>query len=133
MNKEQKMVEEFHKAFDILVADKPCLPDDETRALRVSLIQEEFAELVVALVDEDLVEVADALADLLYVVYGAGLSFGLDLEPLFTEVHRSNMSKTGGRKREDGKWEKPESYSKAKLKPIIDEMTRRANNDTRNI
>jgi predicted HAD superfamily Cof-like phosphohydrolase len=52
-------------------------------------------------------------------VYGAAVSYGIDMEPVFNEVHRSNMSKVGGHKREDGKWVKPATYSKACLEPII--------------
>jgi predicted HAD superfamily Cof-like phosphohydrolase len=62
---------------------------------------------------------AKELADLLYVVYGTAVSLGIDMEPVFKEVHRSNMSKVGGYKREDGKWVKPPTYSPADILPII--------------
>ena len=67
----------------------------------------------------DVEAVAKELADLLYVVYGTAVSCGLDMAPVFREVHRSNMSKVGGHKRADGKWVKPPSYSPAHLRPIL--------------
>jgi len=63
--------------------------------------------------------VAKELADLLYVVYGTAVSCGIDMEPVFREVHRSNMSKVGGHKRADGKWVRPATYSPARLEPIL--------------
>ncbi|MEC4681184.1 MAG: hypothetical protein VST67_10880, partial [Nitrospirota bacterium] len=69
---------------------------------------------------KDLPAMAKELADLLYVVYGTAVSLGIDLEPVFKEVHRSNMSKVGGYKREDGKWVKPPTYSPASLEDILE-------------
>ncbi len=62
------------------------------------------------------------MADLLYVVYGAAVSYGIDMDPVFREVHRSNMSKVGGYKRADGKWVKPATYSPACIEPIVAEQ-----------
>nr|MBP8154271.1 hypothetical protein [Nitrospira sp.] len=114
----QAMVEEFHRKFDIAVSDRPSLPEDATRQLRVRLIQEEFEELQEAMVARDLPGVAKELADLLYVVYGTAVSYGLDMDPVFREVHRSNLSKVGGYKRADGKWVKPPTYSPAQVEPL---------------
>ena len=119
MTEAQRMVEEFHRRFDIVVADRPCVPDDATRALRVRLIQEEFEEFQQAMAQSDLQGMAKELADLLYVVYGSAVSCGIDMEPVFREVHRSNMSKVGGHKRADGKWVKPPTYSPADLQSIL--------------
>ncbi|MFM8540021.1 MAG: MazG nucleotide pyrophosphohydrolase domain-containing protein, partial [Nitrospira sp.] len=94
-----------------------------TRALRVRLIQEEFDELREALAQADPAAVAKELADLLYVVYGTAVSCGIDMQPVFREVHRSNMSKVGGHKRADGKWVKPPTYSPACVEPILAEQT----------
>jgi len=69
---------------------------------------------------KDLASMAKELADLLYVVYGTAVSLGIDMEPVFKEVHRSNMSKVGGYKREDGKWVKPATYSPASLDKILE-------------
>jgi predicted HAD superfamily Cof-like phosphohydrolase len=118
----QSMVERFHRLFDIFVQPRPGPIDERTRVLRERLIQEEFDELKQAMANEDLPAIAKELADLLYVVYGTAVSYGIDMEPIFREVHRSNMSKVGGYKREDGKWVKPASYSPAAVAPIVAEQ-----------
>ena len=115
----QQMVLKFHKEFDIHIAETPSVPDERTQALRVRLIQEEFDELKEAFKKNDLPHIAKELADLLYVVYGTAISYGIDMEPVFQEVQRSNMSKVGGYKREDGKWVKPATYSPANIAPIL--------------
>ena len=94
-----ELVAEFMRAFEQDVHSDTTLREAETRALRYELIREELEELHEAFGAKDIVEVADALADLLYVVYGAGHAFGINLDECFLEVHRSNMSKLG----EDGK------------------------------
>jgi predicted HAD superfamily Cof-like phosphohydrolase len=119
MSDEQEMVTAFHRAFDIAIGTLPAVPDAATCALRVNLIQEEFTELREALSQRDIEAVAKELADLLYVVYGTAVSCGIDMAPIFREVHRSNMSKVGGHKRADGKWIKPSDYSPAHLQPIL--------------
>ncbi len=119
VNKAQQMVLEFHQEFDIYIAQQPTIPDEATQTLRTRLIQEEFEELQEAMKTKDLANVAKELADLLYVVYGTAVSCGIDMEPVFQEVHRSNMSKVGGHKREDGKWVKPATYSPADIPPIL--------------
>ena len=81
------------------VKEKASFPDDTIVQLRVDLIEEELNELKEAIKNNDIVEVADALTDILYVTYGAGHSFGVNLDKCFDEVQRSNMSKLG----EDGK------------------------------
>lgn len=113
------MVLEFHEQFDIHVATQPAIPDEATQKLRIRLIQEEFNELQEALTIQDLSAIAKELADLLYVVYGTAVSCGVDMEPVFREVHRSNMSKIGGHKRDDGKWVKPPTYSPAQIQTIL--------------
>ena len=92
-------VGEFMKTFGQEVKDKPSFSTDKINQLRISLIQEELDELKEAMINNDLLEVADALTDLLYVTYGAGHAFGIDLDKCFNEVQNSNMSKLG----EDGK------------------------------
>ncbi len=113
------MVFAFHQEFDIHIADQPTTLDEPTQTLRTRLIQEEFDELQEAMKAKDLPNIAKELADLLYVVYGTAVSCGIDMEPIFQEVHRSNMSKIGGHKREDGKWVKPPTYSPADISPIL--------------
>ena len=119
MNDAQKMVQEFHEQFDIHISTTPSVPGEATQILRNRLIQEEFEEFQEAMQSKNLSAMAKELADLLYVVYGTAVSLGIDMEPVFKEVHRSNMSKVGGYKREDGKWVKPPTYSPASLDAII--------------
>ena len=92
-------VGEFMKTFGQEIKNKPSFSTEKINQLRVSLIQEELDELKEAMAKNDLLEVADALTDLLYVTYGAGHAFGIDLDKCFNEVQNSNMSKLG----EDGK------------------------------
>lgn len=124
MTDEQSMVEEFHRKFEIVIQGIPADLTDETKRLRVRLIQEEFDELKEAMVAGPLSSVAKELADLLYVVYGTAVSYGIDMDPVFREVHRSNLSKVGGYKRDDGKWVKPATYSPARLEPILEAQRR---------
>lgn len=88
-------VGDFMEAFGQEVLYVPTLPDFNLGALRLDLIEEEVQELRDGLGKSSLLEVADALTDILYVVYGAGHSFGIDLDDCFNEVHRSNMTKLG--------------------------------------
>lgn len=125
MTDEQTMVEEFHRKFEILIQAAPAEVTDETKQLRVRLIQEEFNELKESMAGGNLASVAKEMADLLYVVYGTAVSYGIDMEPVFREVHRSNLSKVGGYKRADGKWIKPATYSPASLEPILDAQRER--------
>lgn len=125
MYEAQKMVREFHREFDIHVAERPGVPDAKTAALRERLIQEEFDELKEAMKAGRLPGIAKELADLLYVVYGTAVSYGIDMAPVFREVQRSNMSKVGGYKRDDGKWVKPPTYSPAEIEPILERQRRR--------
>jgi len=89
----------FMKTFGQEVKNKPSFSSDKINQLRISLIKEELDELKEAMNSKDLLEVADALTDLLYVTYGAGHAFGIDLDKCFEEVQNSNMSKLG----DDGK------------------------------
>ena len=122
MRDEQAMVEEFHRKFSIVAQATPTDLNEETKRLRVRLIDEEFDELKESMAGGDLAAVAKEMADLLYVVYGTAVSYGIDMDPVFREVHRSNMSKVGGYKREDGKWVKPATYSPARIEPILAEQ-----------
>jgi len=118
-----ELVGDFMESMDQEVRIKPTFPDDRIQKLRLDLIEEELDELQYGIDNKDLVEIADALTDLLYVVYGAGHSFGIDLDECFHEVHRSNMSKLGPDfkpiKREDGKVMKPATYSPPDLKTVL--------------
>ena len=83
----------FMKTFGQEVKSKPSFSTDKINRLRLSLIKEELDELKEAMNNKDLLEVADALTDILYVTYGAGHAFGIDLDKCFDEVQNSNMSK----------------------------------------
>ena len=83
----------FMKTFGQEVKTLPSFSTDKINRLRIDLIKEELEELIVAMNDKDLLEVADALTDILYVTYGAGHAFGIDLDKCFEEVQNSNMSK----------------------------------------
>ena len=85
----------FMKTFGQEVKTKPSFSSDKINKLRIDLIKEELDELQEAMKNNDLLEVADALADILYVTYGAGHAFGIDLDKCFEEVQNSNMSKLG--------------------------------------
>ena len=115
------MVEDFMNAFGQDVEKTTGWTN--VAELRYELIREELEEMREALDSKDMVGIADALSDLLYVVYGAGHSFGINLDACFNEVHRSNMSKLGadGKPiyREDGKVLKGPDYSEPDLKKIL--------------
>jgi predicted HAD superfamily Cof-like phosphohydrolase len=120
------MLREFHHTFRAHAEDEPTTDlMAETIALRVSLIQEELDEYRNAAETRDLVEVADALSDLMYVVLGTYVAHGLHLhaEPLFAEVHRSNMSKLDDAGepifREDGKVLKSDRFEQPDLQTIL--------------
>ena len=119
-----ELVGDFMEVFGQEVKDIPEIPDWNTCALRLDLITEEVRELEVALANENLVDIADALTDILYVAYGAGHAFGIDLDACFAEVHRSNMSKLGpnGKPlyREDGKVLKGPDYFDPDLESILE-------------
>ena len=85
----------FMKSFGQEVKTKPSFSTDKINKLRIDLIKEELDELIEAMKNNDLLEVADALTDILYVTYGAGHAFGVDLDKCFDEVQSSNMSKLG--------------------------------------
>ena len=113
----------FMKTFGQEVKNKPSLSDNKINELRVSLIQEELDELKEAMNNKDLLEVADALTDLLYVTYGAGHAFGIDLDKCFDEVQNSNMSKLDENGKpiynENGKVMKGPNYFKPDLSKFV--------------
>jgi predicted HAD superfamily Cof-like phosphohydrolase len=122
MNEAQRMVRDFHENFGLPRNDSPAWPGTIAHRLRVNLIEEELAELRNAGETQDLVEIADALGDLLYVVYGAAVTYGIDLEPVFSEIHRSNMSKgdSNAAARCDGKVLKGANYSPPRVAEVLE-------------
>ena len=115
----------FMKTFGQEVKLKPSLSTDKINSLRLSLIKEELNELKDALDRKDLVEIADALTDILYVTYGAGHAFGINLDKCFDEVQNSNMSKldVNGKPiyNEFGKVLKGPNYFKPNLRKFLEE------------
>lgn len=117
--KEQDMVREFHQTMGAPARTAPFpIPEPEQR-LRLRLIREETEELDEALQNKDLIKTADALADILYVVLGTAVSAGINIGPVFEEVHRSNMTKTGGGKRGDGKVSKGANYQPPDIQTVL--------------
>ena len=116
-------VGDFMEAFGQEVLIAPTTPDPSVAKLRLELIREEVAELQAAVDGMDMLAIADGLTDILYVVYGAGHAFGIDLDECFHEVHSSNMTKLGpgGRPlyREDGKVMKGPNYREPNLEPFV--------------
>ena len=117
-------VKTFMETFGQEVKMKPSFSKDKINSLRYDLIKEELEELKVAMENKDLLEVADALTDILYVTYGAGHAFGIDLDKCFEEVQNSNMSKLGEDNKpifnESGKVMKGPKYFKPDLTKFID-------------
>ena len=115
-------VEAFHEAFGLLRGEHPELPDLPTRGLRIKLLREEFEEYLKAEAEDDLVEVADALADIIYIAYGTAVAYGIPLDRVFAEVHKSNMAKLVDGKvirRADGKILKPETWTPPDIKGVL--------------
>ena len=116
-------VKNFMETFGQEVKNRPSFSTDKINKLRYDLIKEELDELKVALDNKDFVEVADALTDILYVTYGAGHAFGIDLDECFEEVQNSNMSKLDKNGKpiynKDGKVMKGPRYFKPDLKKIL--------------
>ena len=116
-------VETFMKTFGQEVKSKPSFSSDKINKLRIDLIKEELDELQEAMENNDLLEVADALTDILYVTYGAGHAFGIDLDKCFDEVQNSNMSKLGENGEpiynESGKVMKGPNYFKPDLSKFV--------------
>ena len=117
-------VKTFMETFGQMVRTKPQIPDDKTMQLRFDLIKEELKELEQAMKEKNLEEIADALTDILYVTYGAGFAYGINLDKCFKEVQRANMSKLDKDGKpiynEKGKVMKGPYYSKPNLKQFVE-------------
>tara|TARA_B100001029_G_scaffold70742_1_gene57582 strand:+ start:399 stop:770 length:372 start_codon:yes stop_codon:yes gene_type:complete len=116
-------VKKFMQTFGQSVRAKASFPNDKIISLRLGLIREELAELEEAIEKKDIKEVADALTDILYVTYGAGHAFGINLDKCFKEVQNSNMSKLGSDGKpiynENGKVMKGPDYFKPDLSKFV--------------
>ena len=116
-------VKKFMETFGQEVKTKSEFPSDKIVKLRYDLIKEELDEFEEAIKDKDLTQVADSLTDILYVTYGAGIAFGIDLDKCFDEVQKSNMSKLGADGKpiynEKGKVMKGPNYFKPDLNKFV--------------
>ena len=117
-------VKKFMETFGQMVRTKPQFPDEKTIELRFDLIKEELDELEEAMKTKNLKEIADALTDILYVTYGAGYAYGVNLDKCFKEVQRANMSKLGNDGKpifnEKGKVMKGPKYTAPDLKKFVE-------------
>ena len=123
MNTHQKQVREFMQAFGQSIPDS-FSPQEYPSELRTALIVEECMEFGKAAEENNFVEMIDAICDILYVTYGAAIAMGIDIDPFFDEVHRSNMSKLDPItkqpiRRADGKILKPNTYSPPNIKELL--------------
>ncbi|MBI5878656.1 MAG: nucleotide pyrophosphohydrolase [Chloroflexi bacterium] len=122
----QEKVKQFHEAYGLDDPPGPCIPAPDAVRLRLHLIEEEAAEFRLSSEAGHLADSIKELCDLLYVVLGAANAYGIDIEPFFDEVHRSNMTKLwpGGEVRKNalGKVIKPPTYSPADIERILDPM-----------
>jgi predicted HAD superfamily Cof-like phosphohydrolase len=119
-----KDIEELHDEVFLTRHDEgknyPHIPSESIKDLRWNLVAEEIAETFKALKEDDLVELADGLADSIVVLIGLAVTYGIDLRPVWDEVHFSNLAKKGGPIRADGKRLKPEGWKPPDIKSIID-------------
>ena len=115
-------VHAFHQKFGCMIGSDPATPDKDTAELRLRLIAEEHEELKVAHAEGDIPGVADALTDMIYVILGTAISYGIDLRPVWAEVQRANMAKTGGGTRDDGKILKPEGWTPPDIDRVLSDQ-----------
>lgn len=113
-------VREFHeKFFPGSIPTSPRIPPSSVRQLWITLVEEETAELLKALREDDLVMVADGVADLIYVILGTAVHYGIPFPAIWEAVHGANMKKIGGGRRSDGKVLKPEDWSSPDIAAIL--------------
>jgi predicted HAD superfamily Cof-like phosphohydrolase len=118
----QDDVRKFHVRMGLEVAVTPQAPKLATQELRRELVKEEYEELQEAIRANNLAQIADASADLVYVVLGTLVSYGIELRPIWNEVQHANMLKAGGPKREDGKILKPKDWKHPDIQKLIDDQ-----------
>ncbi len=98
----------------------PYIPDSKLQLLRAKLIKEEITETLEAMLNDDIVEIADGIVDSVVVLLGCAVTYGIDIRPIWNEVHKTNMAKKGGKRREDGKLLKPEGWMPPDIYPILE-------------
>jgi len=111
---------DFHKVMGHYISSKPSIPPAGVWLLRCRLIEEEVKETVEALNNADLIGIADGIADSIVVLLGTAISYGIDIRPIWDEVHRTNMAKLGGKKDEYGKSLKPSGWQPPRIRELLD-------------
>lgn len=123
MNLITEHVKQFHTSFGCSISDIPQKPTKELSDLRIKLLKEEWEEYLQGESDGDLVKIADGLGDMAYVIWGTAISYGIPLDKVLDEIHRSNMSKLGKKgtvmKREDGKILKGPDFFKPNIAKVL--------------
>lgn len=115
-------IKDLHYAWGQPVAKKPAVPDDGVKDLRKELIREEVSETLDALDQKDLVGIADGITDSIVVLLGTAITYGINMIPIWDEVHKTNFAKTQGPVREDGKQLKPEGWKPPDIERLIKEQ-----------
>lgn len=133
MKKVQSDIKQFMQEMDQETPERPSVPDMKVCLLRYKLIDEEInEELLPAINNDDIVGIADACADAVYVIVGTAIAYGIDLVPIWEEVQRTNMLKTTGPIRPDGKRLKPEGWIAPDIAGLIQEQIRKDNHGREN-
>jgi len=110
---------DFHQTMKHHIGAFPCIPSEKVQRLRRKLIREETNELLDGIDDNDLKAIADGCTDAIVVTIGTAISYGIDLRPIWDEVHRTNMLKAGGGKRADGKSLKPADWQPPRIEELL--------------
>lgn len=122
MNRQQLCVREFQRRFGQPCPDRVVGLESYRGGLRVQLLREEVEEFALGWERRSMAEMIDAITDILYVAYGAAVEMGIDIDPFWEEVHRTNMLKEVGLLRSDGKIVKPEGWKPPEIQRILDEQ-----------
>ena len=115
----QMKVRRFHEVFGCKRQDKPGHLGGKEQILRLQLIREELEELDSAMAAFDMEAIADGIGDLLYVVLGTAVAYGINIDPIFEAIHNANMAKLGGGMRPDGKILKPEGWQPPDIRSLL--------------
>lgn len=112
----------FASVMDMYRVSKPSIPPSDVVDFRMDLIREEVGETLDGMLEDDVVKVADGIADSIVVLLGTAIAYGIDMRPVWDEVHKANMAKVGGPKRADGKQLKPEGWQSPNIQAILDKQ-----------
>lgn len=113
---------EFHNTFLQYIGIEPKIPSINVVNLRKTLIKEEIRELLIAINENNIIEIADGIVDSIVVLIGTAISYGIDIRPIWDEIHKTNMAKFGGNTRSDGKILKPENWIPPNIKRILEKQ-----------